>query len=544
MSRTPLKPGKELFPLFIAVLVTFVGVWVIERGILSQTGGAFLYPLDDPFIHMQVARNLSFHGVWGINPQEFGSASSSLLYTLLLALLFKLFSANVLIPFIVNVVAGVLVLWVLHGWLLRQGVRALGRTVILLLVVVLTPLPTLIITGMEHTLQCLFFFLFLVTFSDGLEKGGKLPVIVYVYALLLVAVRYEGLFPVFIACLILLFHRRTGTAFLLGAAAFVPVVLFGVYSLAKGSYFLPNSVLVKSEGIPLSLKGMGGFLNEVLVNKLTIVKQQPGVIGAPPPGISLLTTQRLLMILPLCGLLFLQDLRRKLSHFYLLLLLTATTLLHLTFAATGWFYRYEAYLVLSMVVIVSVYFYRYGRDLWEGQRVRAGWAVLLVAFALAFPLVLRSSAAVSKAKRACLNIYDQQYQMGQFLKRYYDKDVVAANDIGAIAYYTDARIVDLWGLGSIEVARARKGKYWTPNFLDSLVRAKDAKLALVFDEWFDPALLHKWTKVATWQIPDNVICGSDVVCFYALRPEDVLSIRNNLQAYQTSLPAEVLVRYY
>ena len=78
MSQTPPKPGKELFPLFIAVLVTLLGVGVIERGILSQTGGAFLYPLDDPFIHMQVARNLSLHGVWGINPQEFGSASSSL----------------------------------------------------------------------------------------------------------------------------------------------------------------------------------------------------------------------------------------------------------------------------------------------------------------------------------------------------------------------------------------------------------------------------------------------------------------------------------
>lgn len=544
MSQTPLRPGKELFPLFIAVLVTLLGVGVIERGILSQTGGAFLYPLDDPFIHMQVARNLSLHGVWGINPQEFGSASSSLLYTVLLAVLFKIFSANVVIPFVVNIVTALVLLWVIHAWMLRQGVRALGRTVILLLVVVLTPLPTLIITGMEHTLQCLFFFLFLIGFSEALEKGGRLPVSVYVYALLLVAVRYEGLFPVFFACLMLLFRRRIGTAFLLGGVAFVPVVIFGVYSLTKGSYFLPNSVLVKSEGVPLSLKGMGTFLNDVLVNKLTIVKQQPGTIGAPPPGISLLSTQRLLLILPLCGLLFLSDLRRRLSHFYLLLLLTATVLLHLAFAATGWFYRYEAYLLLTAVVIVSVFFYQYGQGLWKGQRTWAGWAVALVAFALAFPLVLRSSAAFTKAKQACLNIHDQQYQMGQFLKRYYNKDVVAANDIGAIAYYTDARIVDLWGLGSIEVARARKGHYWTPDFLDSLARAKDAKLALVFDEWFDPALLHKWTKVATWQIPNNVICGSDIVCFYALRPEDVLTVRDNLKNYQSSLPSEVQVKYY
>ena len=52
--------------------------------ILRATGGVFMYPLDDPFIHMQVAKNLAFHQTWGIFPGEFASASSSLLYTLLL----------------------------------------------------------------------------------------------------------------------------------------------------------------------------------------------------------------------------------------------------------------------------------------------------------------------------------------------------------------------------------------------------------------------------------------------------------------------------
>jgi len=542
MSQAPLKP-KEIFPFFIAVLATLIAVWLLERGILIQTKGAFLYPLDDPFIHMQVARNLSFHGVWGIDPQEFGSASSSLLYTVLLAGLFKLFGAGVMIPFLVNVIAAVVLLWVIHAWLVRQGVLRMGRTVILLLLVILVPLPTLVLTGMEHVLQCLFFFLFCVGFAERLE-GGKLPMSVYVYAALLVAVRYEGLFPVFIACLILLYYRKVGMAFVLGGVAFIPVFLFGVYSLSKGSYFLPNSVLVKSEGIPLSLRGIGTFLNDVLVNKLTIVKQQPGAVGAPPPGISLLSTQRLLIILPLCGWFFVGALKQHRAYFYLLLLLTATTLLHLTFAATGWFYRYEAYLVFCAVLIVSVLCYRYGRGLAGGQWRWVWWAGALLVFVLSFPFLLRSSAAYTKAKRACLNIYGQQYQMGQFLKKYYDQDVVAANDIGAAGYYTNAHIVDLWGLGSIEVARSRKGHYWTPAFLDSLVRAKGARLALVFDEWFDPALLHKWTKVASWQIPDNVICGSDVVCFYAIRPEDVAAMRRNLREYQSSLPGDVRVQYY
>jgi len=285
-------------------------------------------------------------------------------------------------------------------------------------------------------------------------------------------------------------------------------------------------------------------LNDVLVNKLTVVRQQPGVIGAPPPGISLLSTQRLLLILPLCGWFFAGVLKQRRAYFYLLLLLTATTVLHLIFAATGWFYRYEAYLVLCGVLLVSVLFYRSGREMAGMQWKWIWWAGVLLVFALTFPFLLRSSAAYTKARRACLNIYDQQYQMGRFLKKYYDHDVVAANDIGAIAYYTNADIVDLWGLGSIEVARSRKEHNWTPQFLDSLVRVKGTRLAVVFDEWFDPALLHKWTKVASWQIPDNVICGSDVVCFYAIRPEDAGAIRRNLQEYQASLPGDVRVAYY
>jgi hypothetical protein len=202
-----------------------------------------------------------------------------------------------------------------------------------------------------------------------------------------------------------------------------------------------------------------------------------------------------------------------------LIILTSGVLLHLAFAATGWFYRYEAYLILCATVVVPVLVLKYRKEALPEKLRPVSWAALLLIFALFFPFVLRSSAAYSKARQACLNIYDQQYQMGRFLKTYYDHDTIAANDIGAISYGTHASVVDLWGLGSIDVARSRKGGYWKPAFLDSLVRSRQVKLAIVFDEWFDPQLLQRWTKVGTWQISDNVICGSDIVSFYAIDRE-------------------------
>ncbi|HVW59718.1 MAG TPA: hypothetical protein VHC48_06780 [Puia sp.] len=547
---------SNIIPLLLAVLATVIYVLFLERSVMKVTGGVFSYPLDDPFIHMQVARNLAQHGVWGINPSEFASASSSVLYTLLLTLLFKVFPVNILIPFVINVIAAVVLLAVIHRWLLKQQAGVAARTVILLLVVVFAPLPVLIISGMEHILQCIFSFLFITSFAGWMEqwpaagspagpgKGWRLPWRIYVYAMLLTGIRYEGLFLVMVAGLILLYHRKLATAAGLGLAASLLIVIFGIYSVGKGSYFLPNSVLIKSDSIRPSLAGIVEFIQQTLVNKWSIDSVQPNVPGGRPPGISLAASQRLLILLPVTFLFFLEPLRQRRSWVYFLLLVTGCTLLHLALAATGWFYRYEAYLVVASIVILSMIYYRWGAAYLKGKPGMAIVMTGLLAFMVFFPFVLRSAAAYSKAKQACLNIYDQQYQMAQFLHTYYKGEAVAANDIGAVAFYGDLRVVDLWGLGDIDVARSRKGQYCTPVFLDSVVRARKARLAIVFETWFDKSLLDRWTKVATWQMPNNVICGYDVVTFYAIDAQDKGSLEDKLKAYQPSLPKEISVVYY
>lgn len=573
------------WPLVAALLVTFVSILLTERGILRDTGGVFMYPLDDPFIHMQIARNLAFHGVWGINPQEFASASSSLLYTLLLALLSKLFTAQVVIPFIVNCIAACFLLAVIHRWLLRMEVGDRVRAVILVGLVIFLPLPVLVMSGMEHTLQCLFCFLFVTRLAEWLEGPGgagtagrvgtagtagtavagkrrNLPVSLVVYGILVTAIRYEGMFLVAMGCLVLLYRRQWGAVFVLGLPALLPIVLFGIYSVQQGSYFLPNSVLVKSENLPFSLRGVIEYTNNILINKLTVVKPQVKAVGSPPPGISLLATQRLLLIFPLAYLLYARVMREKRVLADILVMATGCTLLHLAFAATGWLYRYEAYLVLMALVIVPVIIYR-SRGLDPGKRglyelggdpgkrgegsgrkevyVMAFTGLLL--FALFFPIVLRSAAAYSNIRQACVNIYQQQYQMGRFLKKYHSGEAVAANDIGAISYYGDIHTVDLWGLGDITVARSKKGGYWRPVFLDSLTRSRGVKVAIVYDEWFSPELLNRWTKVGSWEVQNNVILGGDTVSFYVTDRADAPVLLGQLKEFQASLPEGVGVVY-
>jgi hypothetical protein len=530
---------NEYFVIIIALTAVFIPVFLIEMQVLHNTSGIFMYPLDDTFIHLSVAKNLALSGNWGINKYEFASASSSVFYTVLLAICTKIFSASTLTPFIINIIAGFFLIFVLQRWLKKQNLTPLAQLIILLCVIFLTPLPIIIISGMEHTLQCLFSFLFIFSFSEWMEKKDisanekiKLPWQIFVYGFLVTAIRYEGIFIVAVFCLILLFNKKIVTAFLLGFISVLPILIFGVYSLSKGSYFFPNSVLLKSQTATFSITGIASYVSNILVQKFTV-----------STTITALSAQRLLIILPLVYLVFLKQIKIKKSYKYALIILISVTLLHLSFAATGWFYRYEAYLIMCAAMIVSVIIYKYWNDIFVEIKT-ACLIIVLLLFSLSFPMILRSSAAFTKASTACTNIYQQQYQMAQFVNEYYNGKVVAANDIGAISDLSNANILDLWGLGNIDVAKSKKQNYWTPVFLDSFSRKNDTKIAIVYDSWFNADLLKHWQKIATWKISNNVICGDDTVSFYAVDENEKITLKNNLLDFQKKLPAGVEVNYY
>jgi hypothetical protein len=525
--------------IILSVCALFIPIILTEYGVLKFTGGIFSYPLDDTYIHMSIAKNFAQNNTWGINAQQFSAASSSILYTILLAILFKIFSANILIPFILNAVIAIILLVVIQKRLEKENVGFTGRFIILFLVIFFTPLSALVISGMEHTLQCLFSFLFLFNFNDWWNKAKnnpqkKVPASMYINGILVCAIRYEGLFLVGIVCFILLLNKKIISAFVLGFISLLPIIIFGIYSVSKGSYFFPNSVLLKATPVELSSNGAINFISNILIDKLTLFKN----------GITSLATQRLLLILPLTYLMFKNFLSSKHSYAQIIFVLTVCTLLQLSFASTGWFYRYEAYLVLCSVVIIGLIISKYAKPSIASSGKKIYPAIIFVFLILIFPLVLRTAAAYTKAKQACINIYEQQNQMGNFIKKYYGSDTVAVNDIGAVSFFKQNGIVDLWGLADIDVAKSKRNNYSTPAFLYNLANKKDVKLAVVYDSWFDSSLLKKWQKVATWQIKNNVICGDSIVSFYAVKNNIAPALKTNLEDYQKSLPPDVNVKYY
>jgi hypothetical protein len=183
----------------------------------------------------------------------------------------------------------------------------------------------------------------------------------------------------------------------------------------------------------------------------------------------------------------------------------------------------------------------------SGVKERALPEKLALAFLVLFtasPLVFRMAGALITLPTATMNIHEQQVQMGAFLSKYYKNTVIAANDVGAVSYFGRNEIIDLWGLGNNEVARQKlKGEYST-EYLSQFVKDKQVQIALIYETWFEPGLYNNWTKVATWTIHNNKICGSNDVSFFAVEPGKAGELGRNLRDFQASLPPNVTVIYF
>jgi hypothetical protein len=523
----------------VAILLLFIAVF--EWGVLQYTQGTFVYPVDDTFIHLAIAKNLVYHHIWGVTPDDFCSASSSILYPLLLAGLSLIAGPFAALPFWVNLAAGITFLVVVQKWLARQEIGRTAQYVILLILIFLIPLPVLIMMGMEHTLQLLICTLFIYQLSDWLGRqeatgtnAQRIPWSILFYGFLVTALRYEGVFLVGMGCLLLLVRGRIVPAILLGIIAVLPIVIFGLYSLHKGSYFLPNSVLVKSAAPPMTVTGLTDFFTDGIFGRLSNSNREYSAVA----------TQRLLFILPLLYLLYLTPLRKVQTYSYIVLILIGCTFLHLILASTGWFFRYEAYLIGASIPISGTLIARYGIPSFLKERVSSTWVTLFLLGILVFPLVLRAKDAMETVCQSCRNIYGQQYQMARFLQKDYDKDAVMLNDIGAVCYLTEGKKVDLWGLGTLEVTRGFLNHYTTTHYIDSLDLRKGVKLAVIFDGLFGVYLTPHWTRVASWRIPDNYICAEAIISFYAVDSATAPQLKKNLLAFQPSLPKGVQVWYY
>ncbi len=577
---TPLL--RKHWPLLAAVAALWGSVALLLVISIRQNEGHLVYALDDAYIHLAMVKNVVRHGVWGVTPYGWTSSSSSLLWSLVLCGATMLAGLNDATPLVLNLVFSTLLLGLVSR-LLREGqdmagsartirIEILGRgdparvdrgltigtrlptgqileTGALLAFIFLTPLPALILNGMEHVLQVgidLLFACAAARLVAGEDRGLSSPVFrgLLAAAPFTTLVRYEGLFLLFAAGLLLACRRRWAQAAVVSIAGLLPVAVYALISTSGGWFWLPN---------PVMLKGDVAFMT---IGKMFLVLCGYGIFRKMDMGAKI--TEYLFFLLVILMLVLFISRYDRLKGMWeerqIFIALTGLTLwLHVQFANLGSFYRYEAYLVAFGVFLAA----RLGLDFIHSGgpqiRIRLDRALLakhaavscLVLLAV-LPLTARGFFALRHAARATTNIYEQQYQMGLFLRQFYEGESVAVNDIGAINYLADIKCLDLIGLADIEVARMKKAHLFSQASLVALVKARATRIAIVYEDWFRfktpegrQALPPAWVKVGEWTISHRVSSYEPTVAFYALAPGEEPVLRAHLTAFASRLPPTV-----
>jgi hypothetical protein len=202
------KKCAELFEAmgFLCVMVAY-----IVAASLKLNGGVLIYARDDTYIHMSIARHLVLHHVWGVTPYAFVSASSSPLWTSLLASSYWLFGVGDKAPLVLSLLSAIALLILIYKLLRRAALNETEIPVILFVVVFVMPMPYLVLDAMEPALHTILTIGFLYCASELLDTDRNRrrdAIVLAILAPLLVAARFEGLFLLTIAASLFVIRRR------------------------------------------------------------------------------------------------------------------------------------------------------------------------------------------------------------------------------------------------------------------------------------------------------------------------------------------------
>ena len=505
------------------IAVYLVAIVAVVGAIVGWLGGTLVYVVDDPAIHLSIADTLVHHGTWGVQEGSFQSASSSPVWTLLVAAATALMPPDVDMwaPLVLNVLAGLAVLVLLgrHQSVLNPGARRVDVVGVAVLVVVVLFLPGLAVVGMEHTLHIA---LVLAVVALVQEPGPWRPWLVGGLLAVATLTRFETAFVAFGLAVGLLLdagptrwviRRAIRQAAVVVGSVGATLVAFAAVNVALGGGVLPNSVLDKGQGVG-STNGQADGAS--VVDVAMRFTRDPVLTG--------LVVVAVAYLLVTWG----RPATRRVSA----VALVVATALHATFADMGWYERYQAYLIaIGLYVALGVL-----AELPAEAR-RRGLAALLL-LACAFGVVKVS--LLAKAPLAADDMYRAQYQAGLFLDRYYDGQAVATDQLGYISLLHEGPLTDLGGLADYEVLRDRPEGPALPGYLATLAKERGFEVAVVYGTDGLSSVPPDWVLAGAFELDGEPVTGvSNQLLFFAVRPDEALPLQEHLRDFEGELPGRV-----
>jgi hypothetical protein len=342
------------------------------------------------------------------------------------------------------------------------------------------------------------------------------------------------MFLILAICIVFLICKRWSFTLAFGVCGFLPVVIYDIVSVSHGWFWLPSSVLLK--GVIPNLTSVSGLVLSLIISAYVNLDQAPHVF--------------VLLIAVLLFYILAFDKGRSPfeSRQVMGAILLLTALPHVEFVQVGPLYRYDAYLFALGVLFLASQFTTVMSDLptWTSFKRRlvpkylAAAGLVLLLF---FPAVMKGTRLLWFLPQCTTNIFEQQYQMGLFVRQYYQGSTVALNDVGAVNFLADIHCLDLWGLANRDVTLLKLGHDYHTREVAGLSRQAGARMAILYDHWFAGevgSLPAEWVRVGQWTIRHNVIAGGNTVSFYAVDPSEVSHLSQCLREFSARLPQDVI----
>jgi len=509
---------KTWWPSLAAVAVmTVVSVAFLLVGI-HLCEGHFVYPVDDTYIHIALAKNVAQHGVLGVEPGVKAFCTSSPLWTALLSLAYLVFGVSEWFPWCLSHAFNVASILIFDRLLLRKGIGSVARFLLALALAVSGPFFCTSALGMEHSMHAFFLLATLFALDADEERRPARLAWLCVFSFCAIAARYESLFfllPLLLGVGIL---RRDRRMVLPLVCAVLPVLIYGVAAQATGGMFLPNSLMVKSGYQTIGAlvkKGLKLFVEIPLLCEYLYSLAIALVVVVCLPGVrSFWRVAGVSAVIAIGG--------------------------HLTFAmVVRQLCRYDAYLVTvgTVALLLAAMTARPGRKWFDLLRLLVPGLILSLHLG-------RASLEIPYLISAPEDIYSQQVQMTHIMAALPEqaRGRVAINDLGYFALHSGLPIFDMVGLGTQEVAtetvrHKHAGLKWSVADFAKMFDRYDVRYAVFYESWFPEKHRPDDLKpVGYLLLKSNRICGSDIVTFCARHDEDVEPLRAHLSRFADKLP--------
>jgi arabinofuranosyltransferase len=459
----PPSGGAPRAPRWLPLAVAALGLAVplVMLALARAPGWAISFPVDDAWIHLTFARNLARFGDWSYFPGDPVTAgSTSPLFTLLEAVGFRFTANENLVGIGLGLAAHALFLFALARWALRRLAHPGWAALVVALVAADGRFGILAVSGMETSLFLAFVALAFAAWVEDDALGAGLALGAATWT------RPEALIVAGVFALDSLAGWRRPRRLLPGLAAFVAIVLaYLVFNRLTGPAFLPNTMASKiafHRGLTLArffARDLGPTFGGGWLLLLPLA-----LVGAWGEVRRLRTRERggaraelgWAIALPLAYAIVL-----RISH------------------------RFNRYLVpaLPAYAIVAVVGLRALLERWTPARARAGaWTAAGCGLLIAVQ-AFHFAPTFTEYRVFARYHLERHVRAGRWLAAHTPEDaVVATHDIGAIAFYSQRRIVDMVGLVTPEVTPHLLQPDYIP-FLERLFAARRVTHLAVLQEW-------------------------------------------------------------